>query len=174
MHSIEFNLCHLPTDDNLGTQERHRKVRSKVLDAYLKTADKMTIKYKKKKKTRMETLPVKTSVTVRVPRKLRASVDVQRVPGVIAHVSNHKQPQYRVLTSYGLIKDVLTASDVNEYVGTMTRTLDISTWESSPQISLHKASEKYNHRDQCKAAIKNSVCITIPTYVYGSMNTRIT
>ena len=54
MHSIGFNLCHLPTDDSPGTQERHRKVRSKVLDAYLKTADKMTIKYNKKKKTRIE------------------------------------------------------------------------------------------------------------------------
>ena len=59
----------------------------------------------------METLPVKTAVTVRVPGKLCASVDVQRVPGVIA---NHKQPQYRMLTSHGLIKDILTASDVNE------------------------------------------------------------
>ena len=109
---------------------------------------------------------------MKVPRKQRTSVDVQRVPGVIAHVSSHKQPQYRVLTPYGLIKDVLTASDLNEYAGTMTSQLDVSTWESSPQISLQKASEKYNHRDQCKAAIKSSVRMYyhLNAYVYASMN----
>ena len=103
-----------PLLDSLPGPFTNRKVQSKVLDAYLKPVDKMTVKYNKKKKTRTETLPVKTAVTVRVPRKLRASVDVQRVPGVIAHVSNHKQPQHQMLTSNGLIKDVLTASDVNE------------------------------------------------------------
>ena len=86
--------------------------------------------------------------------------------------SNLVQPQYRVLTPYGLIKDVLTASDLNEYAGTMTSQLDVSTWESSPQISLQKTSEKYNHRDQCKAAIKSSVRMYyhLNAYVYASMN----
>ena len=64
-----------PLLDSLPDPFTNRKVQSKVLDAYLKPVDKMTVTSTTKLKTRLETVPVKTAV--RVPRKPCASVDVQ-------------------------------------------------------------------------------------------------
>ena len=80
--------------------------RCKVSDAYLKTADKMTIKYNKKEDKNGK--PTSQDSSNSEGAQKATCICRCAESRIIAHVSNHKQPQYQMSTSYyGLINSKL-------------------------------------------------------------------
>jgi hypothetical protein len=56
-------------------------------------------------------------VSVQIPRIDRGGTDLPRIPGIVVKVSTHKETFYQVKTQYGILNDMLRASDLEMYYG---------------------------------------------------------
>lgn len=116
----------------------------------------MEKKYNYKKRVICTNFKIGQNVSLKIPKKLRHSSDILRIPAVIIDKSRGDQPRYRLLTQFGVIKNTYNASQLNQYPQ------DVNCGDPNQQVSLNEVIRKILQKDtiycHCKTTCTSRNC----------------
>ena len=116
----------------LATTEKHLPVRQIADKEYLKTANRMMVKYNLKHN--VKEFHVGDCVTVRILRIDWASTDPNRLPCIIVQVIGMACAMYRLWYTSGVLNKCYSACDLEFFEENFC--LSVKGWESSTCVSL--------------------------------------
>ena len=132
--------------DHLETQRpelspRRRDIRKNVHENIKINAERMKMRYGKKKRLFVKIFQTGDTVAVKIPKIDRNKVDSKRLPAVIVNVKQCTPPTYKLACKHGTIQGYYSTSDLVSYPGKVdigNENNEVSLREAAKQQSVQK------------------------------------
>lgn len=134
------------------TSPRRKFIRKNVTESLAKNAERMKVKYSKKKRIKVADYAVGDKVTVKIPKLDRNSTDSKRLKGIIVKKSAGCSPIYRIICAHGTLQNRYSASDLMPFHGIV----DVGNVDNF--ISLREAAKATSKSDVVFCRCKKSGC----------------
>ncbi|XP_057295049.1 KRAB-A domain-containing protein 2-like isoform X1 [Hydractinia symbiolongicarpus] len=138
-HPSTRKLSDCSEDEFETTCPKRQKLRQNVVEEGVRNAEMMRRKYSNGKRIKVADFLEGDNVSLTIPKGLRTSSDLKRLPCVIVHKSGGNQPTYKLLCSEGTIQRRYTASALQLYPQPVR-----CKYPSVDEISLSEAVRKIN------------------------------
>ena len=119
--------------------------------------------YSKRKHHKVEQFAIGDNVSIRIPRRDRASTDLRCIPCVVVAISGLNRHLYRLCTKHGVLKDCLSESELEHFSGKVD--VGMGGWESDAHLSLRELAIRHNPKNayygnscSCKSGCRSSWC----------------